>query len=500
MNASSKKPENASIQDKKDELSLLTDKTDNNFQMHDACFWFFRRCKTLCKTSCKTSCQTQKIKKGISLRPDLRKWSPPTKISSEQTTFSDAWFQNNPPSYENETNQCCKCLKYCITEIDQPRDIHSIPAYNPKRCQDDHIGRCPLAYPFVFLYSITLRLLCCRKDARCCFSHLNLIVPCCSKIPTMTNPHLNRDRCPTLTYFAVAWTMLFCIIKGIWGDDITSQCRFKFAVNPSRSVIAILNHNATYRAGSALGASEYYSTETPTIFDATTTATKTMNEEELVEEWMYSNNVTFVYADTILPKYYESISTKSWLSNSIVRSSDITQWSYYPSEDSASGKFLNGVLRTAGGGHQQFIPALSFAFFLTGANAFSNRWIGWGTIFWSVAIFKSVGDLVSTTADLKFCHRTCQNIDGTSFNLDEDIPSTIPVAVYQNGTCENTYQANHYNRSNTTLAYLLTQSLFGEIPHAGQPLAGCGTWRTELQVPTSNLQVIDLQQTEFSIR
>ena len=93
---------------------------------------------------------------------------------------------------------CQPCRKF-LEEVDRPREIGSIPAFNPKRVQDNLCCR--------YCCFCCTRLCC--WNSRCPCAKCDKYVPCCQKFPSSNNSHLGRDRCPTLTYVVIAWYVFF---------------------------------------------------------------------------------------------------------------------------------------------------------------------------------------------------------------------------------------------------------------------------------------------------
>ena len=91
-------------------------------------------------------------------------------------------------------NNCRSCRKF-LEEIDRPREISSIPTFNPKRVQDNLCCR--------YCCFCCTRLCC--WNSRCPCAKCDKYVPCFQKFPSSNDSHLGRDRCPTLTYIVIAW-------------------------------------------------------------------------------------------------------------------------------------------------------------------------------------------------------------------------------------------------------------------------------------------------------
>jgi hypothetical protein len=142
-------------------------------------------------------------------------------------------------------------------------------------------------------------------------------------------------------------------------------------------------------------------------------------------------------------------------------------------------------------------------FVLVGPNVYSNRWVGWGAVLLPIALFLSFERMRMQGRDLKFCHLDCQNKYGGIFVVHDDVPQTASIAVYQNGTCDNWFQARHSlspgpaeQQDDFMSKDLLDMLLVGqwkanEGKFSGQPYSGCFTWRTRIEVETKNIRVLD---------
>lgn len=451
------------------------------------------------------------------LAPDFRRWvSLPDKDEDEVEQSSSPSISLTGRIYY--TFACCiKILK----EVDQPREIGTIPTYNPNRAQDASgcvmccwVFCCP-GFSFYRLFKCCAKCCAtCKKsnqfcdddencakycariknqfcdddenenetipvtsssgcfDRCCCATYCSKFIPCCQRYPSASNFHFGRDRCPTLTYVLLAWQFITLIVTYCWGD-VTHPCQSTFVVDPSKSVIAVMNQDAPLVRNfkiTALGTmSESYKPLAPEALEHSTDGNTT---------WM--NHSTLVYADEIMPAFRSDNTADLWF-----RSLPIPSYLFtYPEPNSLKSFSLA-------------ISVVTIYWSISGANSFSNRWCGWGSICWIVSIYTVFGYLMEQGNDLKYCAQKCQNDIGEEFDVQNDLPTNISVAVYQNGTCNNWFQAKYNHESG-----LSGFKLFDDFLHAGnflpdigvnQPFKGCFTWRKTIQVPTStkNFKVLD---------
>jgi hypothetical protein len=416
-----------------------------------------------------------------SVAPDFRTWFLPSAKGLP------------PPTSPPTSPSCCKRF---LQELDQPHENGAIPAYNPAQTQDITCCRTWTGMPTFLCGSVYLctcpwrtrkhgrdtlwpticrdRVCCCddqveESPPKCCCTRYCKMVPCSQKVPTPPSPHLARDRCPTFTYVFLVWRIMLIILTFTWNQNPKNICERKFVVKPSYSLIAVMDDDAPFTQGLRMGYSSLYqySTEYPEAFD-TQPPCLGPGICDLPEGTNFSwvNHTTFVYADEVLPELREIYSP--WFNFQ-----DINPWDFtYRPQSSLS--FVSTLNRVS--------SPLYLLFAGMAANAYSNRWCGWGVVFWIISLFQSFGELGEHLRDLQFCKESCQNVRGEPFSAN-NMPEFTKVAVYQNGTCDNWYQKQHYETVVGTTAY--------RVANAGQPYKGCFMWRQVLQVPTVDLKVID---------
>ena len=443
----------------------------------------------------------EKLDKGISndknefprrlgcCRRKARKAGKPVLIPSVAPDFR-TWFLPSANGLSPPTSSSC-CKRF-LQELDQPHEVGAIPAYNPAQTQD---VACCRSWDFVVVYccmylctcpwrtrkhgrdtlwpTICRDRVCCCDDQveesppKCCCTRCCKTVPCSQKIPTPPSPHLARDRCPTFTYVFLVWQIILIMLTFTWKQNPKNICESKFVVKPSYSLIAVMDDDAPFTQGLRLGGRYSYSTDYPEAFD-TQPPCLGPGICDLPEGTNFSwvNRTTFVYADEVLPHLRERYDP--WFKFQGINPRDFT---YGPP---SSLSFFSTI-------ESLTFPAL-LLFAGMAANAYSNRWCGWGVVFWIISLFVSFGELGEHWRDLQFCKESCQNSRGEPFHAN-NVPEFTKVAVYQNGTCDNWYQKQHYES-------VLAAAGF-QVSLAGQPYKGCFMWRQVLQVPTVDLKVID---------
>ena len=270
------------------------------------------------------------------------------------------------------------------------------------------------------------------------------VIPCCQKVPSASNTHLGRDRCPSLTYVLLAWQFIVVFINIQFGG--TSLCKLHYHVNTQTSILAVLNTNTTLEKGISKGAQlrEYTTMQYP----------KALSNASIM-----MSDATFMFADRVMK--YEHEINENWYANL-----EIQQYEYtWPSASTSKIYYL---------------ALFFFTSFLvvSGSNAYSNRWFGWASILWIFAIIISFNLLSLQFEDLKFCHYDCLNDDGDPFNLETDIPDFTDVVVLQNGTCDNSFQLEHNCKVECQPEYAIKKHYDGVIcadykPGSGS--AGCGS-------------------------
>ena len=522
----------------------------------------------LCVPSQKNKGKKTSITMRPSISPDLRRWNslPERTMSDEKENY---WEQKS-------IKRCC--VRF-LQEVDQPREISSIPAYNPNEIQDDIAGRFVYGFGsyivggimvssignlplyrvlfYVCMFGLFIRcalrgicnskkeqeeknntnirkkktsrtcivtrcthflcgycISCCTrpKTTRSCFApHTHSIfgkgfchklVPCLQKIPTASNSHLGRDRCPSLTYLLLAWQFIIVIINIQFQGTETSLCKLHYHVDPNTAILGVINENTenTEYENQAQGIS--------TAMGAQLVGYQTYQPKALFNASLMMSDATFVFAENIMKIEHDS--HKKWY-----KMEDIYRHHYtWPTTSPDKSYYV--ALNT-----------LFFFLVLSGSNAYSNRWFGWASLLWIFAVVISFGQLKLQMEDLKYCSYECLNDDGYPFEIEKNIPEFVNVTVYQNGTCDNSYQL-HYNCHGATMGrknpicknQSYSWSDYYSLQHAidyqqriiettsdatnlgrnnglrdemPQPYAGCATWRTTVTVPTANLQVIDYE-------
>ena len=250
---------------------------------------------------------------------------------------------------------------------------------------------------------------------------------------------------------------------------MTDQCRTNFYVNPSDSVVAIMDDDAPTGRMNVMGAS--------LVFPETEVPEALLHHSDFNESWL--NRTTLVYADEVMPLFVNS--NLNWFRGDAIN----PQLHTWPKPSNTK------VLLTA-------ITTLFKFVVLVGPNVYSNRWCGWGSLLLPVALLMSFDAPRMQVRDLKFCKLDCLNDYGGIFVVPEDVPKTILIAVYQNGTCDNWYQARHSRTSipgttqqETNLINLWPGTSCYSALFSEQPYSGCFTWRRRIEVKTENIQVLD---------
>jgi hypothetical protein len=247
-----------------------------------------------------------------------------------------------------------------------------------------------------------------RSGNRTLFRPCAKFIPCLQKFPSASSTHLGRDRCPTLTYLLIAWQFVVVLIATQWHGNETSLCKLHYHVDTNTSLLAVLNDNASYVNGSALGAQlGSYETLVPSFFD-----------DRRLED------ATFVFADEIMP--FEREIKKAWYEYKVISATEYTWPTPNPNKD-----YYNALI------------TLAFFLVTSGANAYSNRWFGWASFMWVLAIVIHGREVFRQLEDLRFCRYDCLNANGERFDMARDVPEYVHVAVHQNGTCDNSYQRSH---------------------------------------------------------
>jgi hypothetical protein len=89
-------------------------------------------------------------------------------------------------------------------------------------------------------------------------------------------------------FFSFNRQFLGLLLTYSFGTTMTDQCRTNFYVNPSDSIVAIMDDDAPIMTGKILGASRPYNTEVPEAL---------YHHSDFNDTWL--NRTTLVYADEV---------------------------------------------------------------------------------------------------------------------------------------------------------------------------------------------------------
>ena len=265
-----------------------------------------------------------------------------------------------------------------------------------------------------------------------------------------------------------------------FGTTMTDQCRTNFYVNPSDSVVAIMDDERDSSSMTRYDRKTSLMNSCDLTSDGWFTKNCILDANDFNESWL--DRTTLVYADEVMPMFV--FDNPLWFNGQTIPPVQHT-WPK-PSSDK--------VIQTA-------ITTLFNFVVLVGPNVYKNRWCGWGSVLLPMALYISFDNLRMQGRDLKFCKLDCLNDNGGSFVVPEDVPQTALIPVYQNGTCDNWFQARGSEIETPSSQYfnVLNWMPGGSQVTAAQnfipvPYSGCFTFRTRIKVKTENIQVLDYAQ------